>query len=380
MDVKTFIQKAVSYALNHSYSIAFWKNPLEKDIHLSISIKEAKVGKIEVESSKPGFCFAPFNNTALNDSIFFESDILYKITSNEVISLISNEMFNEKITTENNNSTLYLKESNITDTAQKDYTTSIKEAIKTIQSTSLKKVIVSKVKTIQKPNNIDLIEKFLTIAEAYPNAFVSLVSSKQTGTWIGASPEVLISIDKNNQFSTVALAGTQKAEPNNPLKNAVWTQKEIEEQALVARYVLLCFKSIRLREYEDIGPKTIKAGNLLHLKTDFTVNMNEVNFPNLGSTMLELLHPTSAVCGMPKVDALDFIKKHENHNRSFYSGFLGPINIENETHLYVNLRCAQITKNQVVFYAGAGITEDSDPEKEWLETEQKCAILGTIFN
>lgn len=55
----------------------------------------------------------------------------------------------------------------------------------------------------------------------------------------------------------MALAGTQPASGENPLKSAAWTQKEIEEQALVCRYIVDCFKKIRLREYEEHGPKTI---------------------------------------------------------------------------------------------------------------------------
>ena len=76
-------------------------------------------------------------------------------------------------------------------------------------------------------------------------------------------------------------------------------QKDIEEQALVERYVISCFKKIRLREYDEHGPKTMIAGNVLHLKTEFEVDMVATNFPQLGSVMLNLLHPTSAVCGMP---------------------------------------------------------------------------------
>ena len=96
--------------------------------------------------------------------------------------------------------------------------------------------------------------------------------------------------------------------------------------------------------------------------------------------MLELLHPTSAVCGTPKTEALNYITRTENYKRELYSGFLGPVNIQKETHLFVNLRCLQVTENRLLFYAGAGITEDSDPEKEWKETEHKCKTLESIFN
>jgi isochorismate synthase len=82
-------------------------------------------------------------------------------------------------------------------------------------------------------------------------------------------------------FIPCHLAGTQKAQGENPLKSAAWTQKEIEEQALVSRYIVDCFKKIRLREYDEHGPKTVLAGNLLHLRSDFKVDMKAPIFLNL---------------------------------------------------------------------------------------------------
>ncbi len=382
VDRTLFLNNAIQFALNNSYGIAVWKNPLSSSFFISLNSKPPHQGKIEVETSRPGFCVSPFKNEHLNETLFFESSILYQLNEKEFKPLIAHENFEEYCLNnhEKQHSLLYHIHYEGKDTLKDDYLHGVISAKEEIAHTGLKKVIVSKTKTKQHHQELDTISKFLEIASLYPNAFVSFVTSPETGTWMGASPEILICIDENRQFKTVALAGTQYYDESKEIKTAVWTQKEIEEQALVSRYITHCLKSIRLREFEDIGPKTIKAGNLLHLKTEFHVNMNEVDFPKLGTQMLELLHPTSAVCGMPKKNALAFIHQHERHERRFYSGFLGPVNIENETTIYVNLRCVEITKNQLVFYAGAGITEDSDPEKEWIETEQKCEVLGKLFN
>jgi isochorismate synthase len=214
--------------------------------------------------------------------------------------------------------------------------------------------------------------------KAYPNSFVNFFHIPKIGTWIGASPEVLIET-KGEYFHTMSLAGTQPAKGENPLKTAAWTSKEIEEQALVSRYIVDCFKKIRLREYDEYGPKTVLAGTLLHLRSDFRVNMAKTNFPQLGSVMLELLHPTSAVCGMPREAAHSFLKEYEGFDRSFFAGFIGPVNINAETSIFVNLRTASISENKAILYAGAGVTEDSDPEKEWEETELKCQIIGKFI-
>ena len=148
---------------------------------------------------------------------------------------------------------------------------------------------------------------------------------------------------------------------------------------MVSRYIINCFKKIRLREYEEVGPKTVQAGNLLHLKTTYAVNTIDTNFDELATVMLNLLHPTSAVAGMPKESAMDFLNQFEKLNREFFSGFLGPVNLENSTNLFVNLRCMQLLDNQARLYAGAGVVAGSNPQQEKIETDWKLqAMLDVI--
>ena len=138
-----------------------------------------------------------------------------------------------------------------------------------------------------------------------------------------------------------------------------------------------------MREYDEIGPKTVIAGNLMHLKTEYVVDTKKVQLPTLSGIMLSLLHPTSAVCGTPKESAIQWIKQAELHDREMYSGYLGPINIDHEIHLFVNLRTVKIEESTdkylATYYAGCGITEDSNVEKEWLETEMKCETVRSII-
>ena len=254
----------------------------------------------------------------------------------------------------------------------------VAQAVEAIEQGAFKKVVPSRHTLVPLPEGFDVAAAFQRFCEAYPAAFVSVFSIPDIGTWMGASPELLVSTYPSGQhrmFRTMALAGTQPLQGENPLKNAAWRQKEIEEQAMVSRYIINCFKKIRLREFEEDGPKTIAAGNLLHLRTDLTVDMEATNFPELGSVMLKLLHPTSAVCGMPKEPALEFIQRYEGYDRSFFSGFLGPVNMQDETNLFVNLRCMQLLDRQAVLYAGAGVTIDSEPEREWQETEMKMRTM-----
>ena len=117
---------------------------------------------------------------------------------------------------------------------------------------------------------------------------------------------------------------------------------------------------------------TVRAGNLVHLRSDFTFTLPSTE--KLG-TLLESLHPTPAVCGLPKEEARNFILENESAPREYYSGFMGPLCMEGETHLYVALRCMRLFPQCHVLYAGGGLLPESTAENEWGETEQKMETM-----
>lgn len=387
------LKAIIKSGVEGKHAIALWKLPNQEKKHLIVHVspEQPKV-KADLEELPPGFLVTPFINPENKNSSFIKADLYFKIgaksTDQVGIPSISNDLtdhfyglLEKNLSNKMVAQTPYFTAFNdtIEATGKEKFIDNVKEAIGLIRENKLQKVVPSKVKIVPVDDALDIVDTFQKLCAAYPNAFVSLVTVPGEGTWLGASPETLISIDQYNMFRTVALAGTQKLGNYPSAGAAAWTQKEIEEQALVSRYIINCFKKIRLREYDEKGPKTVIAGNLMHLKTEYRVDINAVNFPQLGTVMLNLLHPTSAVCGMPKAPALQFIADHEKFERSFYSGFLGPVNINNESHLFVNLRCMQLLENKAILYAGAGITEDSDPEKEWQETEMKCQTLLDVI-
>jgi isochorismate synthase len=239
--------------------------------------------------------------------------------------------------------------------------------------------VPSRAEPVSLPLSFDVVAAFYALCSRNPNALVSFVSSPSAGSWLGATPEILVSVEDRTTFKTVALAGTQPYH-GQLLKDVAWTQKDIEEQALVERYIISCFKKIRLREYDEQGPRTVIAGQMLHLKSEFKVDIQETNFPQLGTVMLGLLHPTAAVCGTPLQAARHFLLAHEGYDRQFYSGYLGPINFGDSIHIFVNLRCAQLLHQQAILYAGAGVTIDSVPQDELAETEIKLNTLRQVLS
>jgi isochorismate synthase len=388
------------------FPAALWRLPNQQEKHLIVSFEEIlpRVAA-DLDELPAGFLISPFDNLntdtqSPNQTLFLRADLQavfskenqvdWKGTSGEMTDRFWQEWHSlpEPKPEQPSKSEVLTLLSDLG--AEALYVRNVAEAVEAMQRGEFRKVVLSRTKQVQfadAPNAVTLFDK---LCQAYPTAFVSAVSIPEKGQiWISATPERLVSIDADGIFRTASLAGTQSAfESNGTPKRppeAMWSQKEIEEQALVNRYIIECFKKIRLREYVEEGPKTIIAGNLMHLSTFFTVDIQAVRYPQLGTVMLRLLHPTSAVCGTPRDVAFDFINRHETHDRELYSGFLGPVNIDanNEgaaSNLFVHIRCMKLEGKLATLYAGAGLTEDSVPEREWQETEMKCQTLLSVIS
>jgi isochorismate synthase len=380
-----------SKGLNSGGSFALWRKPKSNKLEFLLDNQEKPERvSLNFEELPSGFLVHPFADQEDKKAFFIKSSQYWstlldqEIEPEDLPEWLRESHEKKPESTRTQISQLLRRKSDLplpakgSENEKEHFIRLVQHGIEAIESGILEKVVPARTKTIQLSEGFDLVAAFVKMLQSYPNSFVNFFHIPQVGTWLGASPEVLIET-KGDHFHTMALAGTQPASGENPLKSAAWTQKEIEEQALVCRYIVDCFKKIRLREYEEHGPKTVMAGNLLHLRTDFKVNMRSTGFTQLGSVMLELLHPTSAVCGMPRREAHEFLQENEGFDRSFFAGFLGPVNIEDETSIYVNLRTASILGDKAILYAGAGVTEDSDPEKEWEETELKCQIIGKFI-
>jgi len=364
-------------------AFALWRQPGSIQKHFLVCTQNVlEINEFLIEDSQPGFVFAPFDTT--KNKLFLTADRVYSFSDHDPLEhKFTQKEFTELTTAfsaeEKKELVHYPIQTSHTAGDKQAYLNLVQQSIDFIQHGHAEKIVPSRATTFELDRDLDVVETFNKLCELYPNAMVSLVSIPEVGTWLGATPELLVSIDASKCFRTAALAGTQSYDPSMDLRDVAWTQKNIEEQALVSRYIINCFKKIRLRDFKEHGPKTFLAGNLIHLKTDFEADIVGTGFPQLGSQMLTLLHPTSAVCGTPLVASREFLYNHEGFDRQFYSGFLGPVNFRNETHVFVNLRCLQILKDRLILYAGAGVTTDSIPEKEWEETEMKMDTLLRVI-
>ncbi|SOE22920.1 isochorismate synthase [Spirosomataceae bacterium TFI 002] len=371
----------VDSLIDSAVPLAVWRMPNKKEVNILLSRKaSSELKEVNIEESEPGFTIAPFDSVD-GMGYFLPAEYHIKV-ENAKIEEIPFELEEIGLTiNEHAQSPNFSLDQPIPNSIlEGEYEEKVGKAIRAIEEGYFDKVVLSRTAKIELDEKFKIYAYFQKLCKAYPHAFVSITYLPWLDqVWIGATPEILVSQNSAGIFKTMALAGTQGAKDSNgneiPTKEALWSQKEIEEQAFVSRFIINCLKKLRVREFEEVGPRTINAGNLLHLNTSFEIDTKAINFPQFGTVMIKLLHPTSAVCGYPKEAAAAFIKENENYDREFYSGFLGPVNIEGNSDIFVNLRSMKLQDNTLHVYAGGGITADSKAAKEWQETAIKMRTI-----
>ena len=333
--------------------------------------KELHITKDFTES---GFVFSPFDDST--STVIFPSEICKTITTSFQNNELETQDFEKQISISEASRELHLK--------------LVQKGIESIQQGELKKVVLSRVEPVP-ISEAHPIQLFQSLLKYYDSAFVYVWYHPKIGLWLGATPEILLTIE-GKRFKTMALAGTQ---PYTTTLEVDWDKKNSEEQQLVTDYGLEALEPYS-EQIHASEAKTISAGKLLHLQSQ----ISGIFKSNQLKEVISELQPTPAVCGLPKETAKTFILKNEHYDREFYTGFLGELNlktsisrntkrrnVENnayrtvttKTALFVNLRCMQIKDKQALIYVGGGITGSSTPENEWQETVNKTSTMLAVI-
>lgn len=307
--------------------------------------------------SEKGFVFASFDEKQL---------ILIPENESEIITIQKEKTSFEPIE---------IDDLSFDQEAKFQYEYLVAQGIQAIKNEEFKKVVLSRSEEVPL-SEFDFIETFQHLVQLYPATFCYCFFHPKIGLWMGATPEKLLKAN-GNVFETMALAGTQK---DNQKTEIFWQQKEKDEQQFVTDFIVK-----RLLEFTASvvvsEPYSLKAGSIWHIKTDISGVLKD------NSTLEEVidtLHPTPAVCGLPKKKSKAFILENENYDRTFYTGFLGELNSTFEgnnasSDLFVNLRCMQIQEDKAILYMGCGITKESIPEKEWEESVNKSMTMKRVL-
>ena len=250
-----------------------------------------------------------------------------------------------------------------------DYAQMLKEAINHMKRDVFDKVVLSLRLSMSSNSPFTFLIKRLFTREK-KNSLRHLFSINDGVIWVRDTPETLLARD-HDFIKTEALAGTRRI---SELKVKEFTFKEFEEQGFVVdelKQRLSAFvKEIHLSDREQV-----LAGNLSHLKNTLSGSLKEI-FSDMD--LLDVLHPTAAVCGFPRTKALALIAGLEKHNRELYAGYIGFRTTKKSTY-FVNLRCARIDALSLDLFVGAGITAQSVIENETDEIQSKTATIMRLI-
>lgn len=348
------LEKLIQYGLENNIAFAFWRYP-GKEIKGVFSYEALPVEK-NVFPEKKGFFIAPFADE--EKGFLIPGDFNYgQIQSFDQLKHLKKHPVKGNIFP------------HITD--KEEYFQAFRQVKSGIDRSVTEKVVLSKTRETKMIHRGNAGNMFLALEKAYPSAMAYVFNIPQKGAWLGATPEILLS-RKGDYYETVSVAGTRSAKSKEK-----WTEKEIHEQELVSEFIVEVLRKNEVSNYRREGPEDYQAGNVIHLKTTFRIpaGNQELNAFRLASE----LHPTPAVCGIPRETAKSVIRETEKHDRGFYSGFLGEVDFgKQEVNLFVNLRCLQVFKDRSVLYAGGGLTKGSEVEKEWEESQEKTRTLLNV--
>ena len=364
------LYKLQTVCLQQNIPFASYRLPLNREIitvvqHHSMPERLESLNDLH---EKTGFVVSPFTESPTSGTFFLQPDCVF--FSNDIA-----DIYIDKLAANNRFIKLEKTKNTIKTTPSEEFIGNVNNAVSAMKANEFQKVVLSKVRVEQLPDGFQPEEYFLKLCQKYPHAFVYIMQLPEVGCWIGATPEPLLTIE-NGSVKTVSLAGTQVA-TELETEDYRWSSKEIEEQGIVTNFVELTLRSLQISNIIKTGPENYRAANLIHLKTAFEFPQTDIE--NRLSDLLKALHPTPSVGGLPKNEARDFILANEQHDRGYYTGFFGPVNINEKSDVFVNLRCLQLFDNNFVLYSGAGITSSSVAEKEWEETDNKMLTLMNVI-
>ncbi len=363
------ISEAVALCLEKNLFFAAYRlpNTSNSEIIIQKSDKKKVVEPTEKYAAMKGFLVEPFVETDDCPPFLISSDIYAK-----------DQLSAEQVLEIKELSTIAIQSDKTNIPEEVDhafYLNQINEIIEKIKTGTFEKVVLSRVKILQGKYVLKLPAIFDSLTKKYPGAFVFIFNAGRH-LWVGATPEPLLKVS-NGAIQTVSLAGTRSLNEDN-LNIGRWNSKERLEQEYVTRYISKVLSKFNLVDVFQEGPYTKKAGNLVHLRTDFSFRADELN--NCLGAFLHDLHPTPAVCGMPRKQSLALLQELEKHNREYYAGFIGPVGLNDRLALFVNLRCMKVLEENLALFVGGGITSDSVAEEEWQETEMKSQTLLSVIH
>ncbi|WP_227376415.1 isochorismate synthase [Haladaptatus halobius] len=256
-------------------------------------------------------------------------------------------------------------------TSRDEWCEQVRRATDQIHDGTLRKVVLATALDVELTEPVSVPDTLERLRTSYPECYRFLVEPAEGGGFFGAPPERLVSL-RGQTVETEALAGSV-ARGETPE----------EDDRLAAELA----ESEKVREEHDIVTETIREGleplassvvvgdrqrkrlsNIQHLQTPISAELDDDEHV---LSVVEALHPTPAVGGLPPDEAMRTIRETESFDRGWYASPVGWFDADGDGEFAVGIRSGVVTDERATLFAGNGIVADSDPSAEWEEVQLK---------
>ncbi|MEL6901060.1 MAG: isochorismate synthase [Cyanobacteria bacterium J06606_4] len=252
-------------------------------------------------------------------------------------------------------------------------------ALSKLATGTVRKVVMADVMDVAAPQAVDVVRSLQTLRHNHPDCTVFSVGNGKGQSFIGASPERLLSLNEG-RLMTDGLAGSAPRGETPGQDQAIGqallnSEKERYEHQIVVEFIVQQLRSLGLSPQYAESPHLLRLLHIQHLHTPIIATLDPTQVSPL--EVLAKLHPTPAVAGLPLAEACDLIRHHESFDRGLYAAPLGWIDTAGNSEFIVGIRSALIDGHRARLYAGAGIVTGSKPKQELAEIKLK---LQTLLN
>ncbi len=256
-----------------------------------------------------------------------------------------------------------------------DWAGIVDAAVKSIAAEDLDKVVLARSVRVESSASVAILRVFRQLAMSYPECFDFAWKSHHS-VFMGASPELLATV-RGGRFRSNPLAGSAARGEGEDDDGAIGaallaSAKDQEEHRLVVDDMRSRLEGLVSGLVVPDGPVLKKMATVQHLSTVIEGDVA----PGTGVLdIVDVVHPTPAVGGVPRREAVEYIAAHEPLDRGWYTGGIGWLTPSGDGEIAIGLRCGLVNGSTTTLFAGAGIVADSDPASEVLETRLKLRPL-----
>ncbi|UPV73827.1 isochorismate synthase [Halorussus limi] len=256
-------------------------------------------------------------------------------------------------------------------TTREEWAEQVSAAVSRIEAGDLRKVTLAQALTAELADEVSIPDALARLGESYPDCFRFCFEPTTDGAFFGATPERLATL-RGRTVETDALAGSvgrgDTPEEDAELEASIETsEKMAHEHGLVVETIRDQLSPVS-GEVRVADRRVRKLATIQHLWTPIEADLTDNGHV---LSIVEALHPTPAVGGLPPEAALRTIRETETFDRGWYAAPVGWFDAAGDGTFAVGLRSAVTDGTSATLFAGNGIVADSDPDEEYEEVQLK---------